>query len=105
VCGAARARELEFRATSLTTLAQMVASGMGVTLLPALAVPTEARGARLALRALAEPAPHRTVALVWRPRSPLAPALRRLTGVLRDAYPRAAIPGRRRPPSSRKPAT
>lgn len=34
VCSRARVRESEFRATSLSTLAQMVAGGAGVTLLP-----------------------------------------------------------------------
>jgi LysR family transcriptional regulator, hydrogen peroxide-inducible genes activator len=87
-CAKARAREMEFRATSLTTLGQMVASGLGVTLLPRLAVPTEAGPGRgLEVRPFADPAPHRTIALLWRRRSPLAPALRRLAASLRRAYP------------------
>ena len=44
-CSGAKAHEIEFRATSLSTLAQMVASGSGVTLLPELAVATEAKRA------------------------------------------------------------
>src|SRR5581483_294894 len=47
VCASASARELEFRATSLTTLVQMVAGGAGVTLLPQLAVKTEVPRGRL----------------------------------------------------------
>ena len=47
VCSRGRARELEFRATSLPTLVQMVAGGAGVTLLPELAVATETRRADL----------------------------------------------------------
>ncbi len=94
VCGAARAHESEFRATSLATLVQMVAGGAGVTLLPALSVATEAKRARLRTRAIASPRAHRTIALVWRKRSPLAPALRQVAGVVREAYPGAA-PGRR----------
>jgi len=86
-CSNAKARELEFRATSLSTLAQMVAGGAGVTLLPELAVPTESRRAEIAIRRFAKPAPHRTVALVWRKRSPLGTALRRLAGTMRSAYP------------------
>ncbi|HXZ84867.1 MAG TPA: LysR substrate-binding domain-containing protein, partial [Myxococcota bacterium] len=70
----------------------MVAGGAGVTILPELAVPTEAQRARLRVRAFATPAPHRTVALVWRKRSPLAPALRKLASTIREAYPR---PGKR----------
>ncbi|MGE5345191.1 MAG: LysR substrate-binding domain-containing protein, partial [Acidithiobacillales bacterium] len=67
-CSKAKARELEFRATSLSTLAQMVAGGAGVTLLPRLAVATEAPRAGLRVRPFAEPSPRRTIALVWRKR-------------------------------------
>jgi LysR family hydrogen peroxide-inducible transcriptional activator len=94
VCGGA-GRELGFRATSLPTLAQMVASGAGLTLLPALAAPTESRRAPLVLRPLAEPA-FRTLGLVWRPSSPLAAALRTLAGTMRTAYPRLPTPKRPR---------
>ncbi|HET8733016.1 MAG TPA: LysR substrate-binding domain-containing protein, partial [Anaeromyxobacteraceae bacterium] len=84
-CTAARGRELDFRATSLATLAQMVAGGAGVTLLPRLALPVENRRSELAIRRLASPEPHRTLALVWRPRSPLGPALRRLARTIAAA--------------------
>src|SRR4051812_25037553 len=86
-CSRAKARELEFRATSLPTLAQMVAGGAGVTLLPRIAVATEVQRARLRVREFAEPSPHRTIALVWRKRSPLAEALREVAAALRSAYP------------------
>lgn len=85
-CSHARAHELEFRATSLSTLAQMVACGAGVTLLPELAVATEAKRARLSIRHFKRPAPKRTIALVWRRRSPLGPALRQLAMTARTAY-------------------
>jgi LysR family hydrogen peroxide-inducible transcriptional activator len=85
-CATAKAHELEFRATSLSTLAQMVAGGAGVTLLPSLAVATEAKRAALRIRAFAAPAPKRTIAFVWRRRSPLGPALRALAATARKAY-------------------
>jgi LysR family hydrogen peroxide-inducible transcriptional activator len=94
-CARTKAHELEFRATSLATLTQMVASGLGVTLLPALAVPTEAERAGLCVRPFAEPAPARTLALVWRRRSPIAAALRRVAATLRNAYPSGSIEPRR----------
>jgi LysR family hydrogen peroxide-inducible transcriptional activator len=99
VCGSARAEELGFRATSLSTLAQMVAAGAGVTLLPALAVPTESRRAALVVRPLADRAAFRTIGLVWRPSSPLALALRAIAATMREAYPGevAAPEPRRRP--------
>jgi LysR family hydrogen peroxide-inducible transcriptional activator len=86
-CNSARAHELEFRATSLPTLVQMVAGGAGVTLLPKLALPTETARSDLRVRTFGDPAPNRTLALVWRKHSPLEPALRQLAGTLRDAYP------------------
>jgi LysR family hydrogen peroxide-inducible transcriptional activator len=99
-CSNAKARELEFRATSLSTIAQMVAGGAGVTLLPELSVATEVRGTQLRVRRFGDPAPGRTIALVWRKRFPLAPALQQLAATMRAAYP-----GQRRPkasPSARK---
>ncbi|HVP66625.1 MAG TPA: LysR substrate-binding domain-containing protein [Anaeromyxobacteraceae bacterium] len=84
-CSTARARELDFRATSLATLAQMVAGGAGVTLLPRLALPVENRRSELVARRLASPEPRRTLAIVWRPRSPLGAALRQLAQTIRGA--------------------
>ncbi len=89
-CASAKAHELEFRATSLSTLAQMVAGGTGVTLLPELAVATETKRAELSIRHFAKPAPKRTLALVWRRRSPLGPALRKLATTARAAYGHAS---------------
>jgi len=55
------------QATSLGTLAQMVANGLGITLLPATSLEVEARaGSGLALRCFAPPVPGRTIGLVWR---------------------------------------
>ncbi len=90
LCSRARAHELAFRATSLATLVQMVAAGAGVTLLPALALETEATRARITLRRFAPPTPGRTIVLAWRRRTPLAPALRRLAAVVRDHFPKAS---------------
>jgi LysR family transcriptional regulator, hydrogen peroxide-inducible genes activator len=68
-CQLARVRETpDFRATSLETLRQMVAAGVGVTLLPSLAVePQGARAAAMAVRRFRDPEPSRTIAAVWRP--------------------------------------
>lgn len=89
-CAKAKAEELEFRATSLSTLVQMVAGGAGVTLLPALAVPTETQRAALAIRRFVTP-PSRSLALVHRRGSPAAPALQRLAALAKGAYRRAAL--------------
>jgi LysR family hydrogen peroxide-inducible transcriptional activator len=59
-----------FRATSLETLRQMVAAGVGATLLPELAVlPPVPVSPGIALRRFAPPVPRRELALVWRPTS------------------------------------
>jgi len=87
VCTSAKARELEFRATSLSTIAHMVASGAGVTLLPELSVSTEARLPELRVRCFRNPAPARTIGMVWRKRSALAAALREVAATVRGAYP------------------
>lgn len=86
-CTPAKARELEFRATSLATLVQMVAGGAGVTLLPLLAVATEAGRSQVLVRPFAKPAPRRTLALCWRRRSPLAAPLRQVVATIRTSYP------------------
>lgn len=95
-CSNAKARELEFRATSLPTLTQMVAAGTGVTLLPRLALPTETFRSEICIRPFKEPVPHRTIALVWRKRSPVSPALRQLGATIRAAYPQTESPRTKR---------
>lgn len=87
VCSLAKVRQLEFRATSLATLAQMVDAGVGVTLLPTLAVRRETKGTRLVVRPFAAPVPFRTVALVWRRRSGLTDAFASVAAVMRKHYP------------------
>lgn len=60
-------------ATGLSSLCQMVAAGMGATLLPASAIGVEARpGAGLTVRPLREPVPYRTIVLGWRRNAPRA---------------------------------
>jgi LysR family hydrogen peroxide-inducible transcriptional activator len=98
-CSRAKAHELEFRATSLPTLVQMVAGGAGVTLLPELAVPTESSRAGVEVRAFASPAPERSIALVWRKQSALAETLGAVAAVMRKAYPR---PGAKKSRSTRR---
>jgi LysR family hydrogen peroxide-inducible transcriptional activator len=85
LCTEARATETSFRATSLATLAQMVSSGTGITLLPRLAVPVENRRGQLEIRPFVKPAPSRTIVLAWRPSSPFAEAFQDLAAVLRAA--------------------
>lgn len=89
VCTLAGAGEKEgFRATSLETLRQMVAAGVGVTLLPMLAVkPPVSPSENIRLIAFRDPPPSRQMAMVWRRSSAMSDFLRQLAGVLRDLPP------------------
>lgn len=78
----------DLQATSLNTLVQMVASGLGLTLLPELAWEMEARREpSLRAVALADSRPARQVALVWRPDSVRGRDLRLFADVLREQMP------------------
>ncbi|HEY2132563.1 MAG TPA: LysR substrate-binding domain-containing protein [Acetobacteraceae bacterium] len=76
----------EFAATSLYTLVQMVAGGLGVALLPRLALEAGiAEGAGIAIRPLADPGAWRGLALAWRAESPRAAEYRAMAPVLAQA--------------------
>ncbi len=92
VCQTAGAVESRgFRATSLETLRAMVASGVGITLLPALSVaPPVPPSEHLQLVRFSGPAPHRRIALFWRRSSALGPFLERLAREL-AAVPKSAL--------------
>lgn len=62
-------------ASSLSTLVQMVGAGIGVTLIPEMAVAVETRSAAVAVARFAPPRPSRNIGMIWRRSSPLAPRL------------------------------
>ncbi|MGE0031465.1 MAG: LysR substrate-binding domain-containing protein [Steroidobacteraceae bacterium] len=67
VCERAGTEEQSFRATSLETLRQMVAAGLGITLLPRLAAEGPFASARgLTVRPFSPPAPSRVIGAAWR---------------------------------------
>ncbi len=80
VCQMAGAREhVDFHATSMETLRQMVAANVGITLMPILSVrPPVADTENLVTRPFRQPGPKRTIAMVWRRSSALAPFLHEL---------------------------
>ncbi len=91
VCGLARApgedQAADFRATSLETIRQMVAAGMGCTLLPAMAVGIP--GERpIEVRPLAVEASRR-IGLVWRASYPKGDELELLAEAIRGHLPEA----------------
>jgi LysR family hydrogen peroxide-inducible transcriptional activator len=85
LCKRAGAAETDLRATSLATLVQMVSAGIGVTLLPSIAVDVENRRGQLAIRPLAGKPQGRTIVLAWRKESALSAPLRELARVMARA--------------------
>ncbi len=71
--------------SSLSTLVQMVGAGIGVTLIPDMAVPVETRSAPVSVARFADPQPTRTVGMIWRKSSPLAGQLAQISEVVREA--------------------
>ena len=69
-------------ASSLSTLVQMVSAGIGVTLIPEMAVGVETRSAGVCVARFDEPQPSRTIGMVWRKTSPLARQLLQISGVI-----------------------
>jgi LysR family hydrogen peroxide-inducible transcriptional activator len=88
---AAVAREL-LDASSLATLVQMVGAGMGVTLLPEMAVAVETRAAAVSVARFQGAQPSRTLGMVWRKTSPLARQLGALSLVVRQAAEAVTLP-------------
>ncbi|MEM6760150.1 MAG: hydrogen peroxide-inducible genes activator [Pseudomonadota bacterium] len=72
--------------SSLSTLVQMVGAGMGVTLVPEMAVTQETQTADVSVSRLAAPAPKRTVGMVWRDSNPLSAKFMEVGSVLRQMH-------------------
>lgn len=70
VCSNVKQRQLvNYGATSMATLLQMVSHGMGLTLIPEIAVRTEAGRNNVRIVAFADPEPSREIGLIWRKQS------------------------------------
>lgn len=84
ICGSARPLAMaNYGATSLTTLMQMVAHGLGVTLVPEIALPAASEMRDLKVVPFAEPAPRRQLCLAWRRTSPRSQECTELAAILR----------------------
>jgi LysR family hydrogen peroxide-inducible transcriptional activator len=69
--------------SSLSTLVQMVSAGIGVTLIPEMAVAVETRSAQVSVARFENPKPSRTIGMIWRKTSPLASQLLQISEVVR----------------------
>jgi len=72
-------------ASSLSTLVQMVGAGIGVTLIPEMAVAMETRSASVSVARFKNPRPSRTIGMIWRKTSPLVAQLLQISEVVRDS--------------------
>jgi LysR family transcriptional regulator, hydrogen peroxide-inducible genes activator len=82
ICGTTTTDDREeLKATSLETLRQMVAAGVGCTLLPALAT--------LQIRPFVAPVPYRVIGIAWRHRYPREKTIKRLAEVVLTTLPSA----------------
>ena len=71
--------------SSLSTLVQMVGAGIGVTLIPEMALAVETPSAPVCVARFREPKPKRTIGMVWRKTSPLSDQLSEVAEIVRRA--------------------
>lgn len=85
------ARREALDASSLSTLVQMVRAGIGMTLIPEMAVAVETGSGSVCVTRFDDPQPSRTIGMIWRAASPLAPQLLQVSQLIR----RTTDPARR----------
>lgn len=71
--------------STLATLVQMVGAGIGVTLIPEMAVPVETRSAAVSIVRFHQKKPARRLGMIWRKTSPLGARFRALAAVVRSS--------------------
>ena len=72
-------------ASSLSTLVQMVGAGIGITLIPQMAVAVETRMRSVSVARFAGEQPSRLIGMIWRKTSPLTQQLVQISEVVRQA--------------------
>jgi LysR family hydrogen peroxide-inducible transcriptional activator len=63
----------------------MVGAGIGVTLIPEMAVAVETRSASVSVARFKSPQPSRTIGMIWRKTSPLVKQLEQIADVVRQS--------------------
>ena len=81
--GTDRGRDI-LEGSSLSTLVQMVGAGIGLTLIPEMAVPLETNGTSVAISRFDQNTPKRTIGMVWRKTNPLEHQLMELGAAFRQ---------------------
>lgn len=70
--------------SSLSTLVQMVSAGLGLTLIPEMALPLETHSASVSVSRFSGEKPKRTIGMVWRKTNPLSHQLMQLGAIVRQ---------------------
>ena len=81
--GKAQPRQL-MEGSSLSTLVQMVGAGMGVTLVPEMALALETCSANVSVARFPPPGPSRTIGMVWRKTNPLSEQLMQIGAIVSE---------------------
>lgn len=71
--------------SNLSTLVQMVGSGLGVTLIPEMAVEIETASAPVSTSHFQSPSPSRTIGMIWRKSTPMSEGLHQIADIVRIA--------------------
>jgi LysR family hydrogen peroxide-inducible transcriptional activator len=71
--------------SSLSTLVQMVGAGIGVTLIPQMAVPVETRSADVSIAKFNAPKPLRKVGMIWRKTSTMTAQLEEISSIVKSS--------------------
>ena len=71
--------------SSLSTLVQMVGAGLGVTLIPEMAVQVETRSAPVTVARFRGTQPSRKIGMIWRKTSPMTKQLGQIAKVVKDS--------------------
>ncbi len=78
------APSLRMEGSSLSTLVQMVNMGLGLTLIPEMAIPLETNGANVSISRFSKNTPKRTIGMIWRKTNPLSKQLMELGAIVRQ---------------------
>ncbi len=82
--------------STLSTLVQMASAGIGVTLIPEMALGVETRATPVCVSHFRKPEPSRTIGMIWRKTNPLGDQLRGIADIAR----RSATALREAPPTA-----
>ncbi len=71
--------------SSLSTLVQMVGAGIGITLIPEMAVNVETKSAEVSIARFKSPKPKRSIGMIWRKTSPMIDQLIEISKIVKNS--------------------